>query len=72
MVWVFDGIFVVDTIWVSVPHSGLSHWETHDNPTTSKPTNVDIKGACLVEEWNSFHLSGKKLDYLHLKDFLNH
>ena len=25
-----------------------------------------------MKEWNSFHLSGKKLDYLHLKDFLKY
>jgi len=51
---------------------GLSHWETHDNPTTSKITFNDIKEAFLAKEWNSFHLSGKKLDYLHLKDFLKY
>ena len=26
----------------------------------------------VANEWMSFHLSGKKLDYLHLKDFLNY
>ena len=50
----------------------LSHWETHDNPTTSKTTYDDIKEACLAKKWNSFHLSGKKRDYLHLKDFLKY
>ena len=39
-------------------------------PTTSKATYVDIKDAFLAKQWNFFHLSGKKLDYLHLKDFL--
>ena len=50
----------------------LPHWETHDNPTTSKTTSVDIKEDFLAKEWNSFHLHGKKLDYPHLKDFLKH
>jgi hypothetical protein len=27
------------------------------------------KEAFLSEEWNSFHLSGKKVDQLHLKEF---
>ena len=31
---------------------------------------VDVKEAFLAQEWNSFHLSRKKLDYLHLKDIL--
>ena len=48
---------------------GLSHWETHDNSTTYIITYVDIKEVFLVKEWNSSHLSGKKLGYLHLKDF---
>jgi hypothetical protein len=47
----------------------LSHWGTYDNPTTSKTTYVDIKEAFLAKEWNSFHLYGKNLDYLHLKNF---
>ena len=51
---------------------GLSHWETHDNPTTSKTTHVDIKKVFLAKEWNSFHLFSKKVVYLHLKDFLNY
>ena len=51
---------------------GLSHGKTHDNPTTSKTTYVDIKEAFLAKEWNSFHLFEKKLDYLHLKDFLKY
>ena len=51
---------------------GLYHWETHENPTTSKITFDDIKEAFLAKEWNSFHLLGKKLDYLHLKDFLKY
>ena len=28
--------------------------------------------AFLANEWNSFHLLRKKLDYLHLKDFLKY
>ena len=57
------------TIWKT--SWGLSHWGTHDNPTTSKTTYVDIE-FFLAKEWNSFHLFGKKLDYLHLKDFLQY
>ena len=34
--------------------------------------NIDMKEAFLAKEWNSFHLSRKKLDYLHLKDFLKY
>ena len=51
---------------------GLSHWESHDNPTTSKIAFNDIKEAILAKEWNSFQLLGKKLDYLHLKYFFTH
>ena len=32
----------------------------------------DIKEAFLAKEWNSFHLLGEKLDYLHLKNFLKY
>jgi hypothetical protein len=39
---------------------GLPNWETHDNPTGSKTTCVDIKEVFLVEKWNSFHLSGEE------------
>ena len=35
-----------------------------------KITYVDFKEVFLAKEWNSFHLSRKKLDHLHLKDFL--
>ena len=48
---------------------GLSHWETHDNPSTSKNKKENIKEAFLAKEWNSFHLSGKEVYYLHLNDF---
>ena len=44
----------------------ICHWGIHDNPTKWK---ADIKEA---KEWNSFHLSGKELDYFHLKDFLKY
>ena len=47
---------------------GLSHHDTHDNPTTPEITHDDIKEAFLAKEWNFFHLLWKKLDYLHLKD----
>ena len=40
--------------------------------TTSKIAYDDIKEASLAKEWNSFHVSWKKLDYLHLKDFLKY
>ena len=50
----------------------LSHWETHDDPTTSKITLDDTKELIFAKEWNSFHLSGKNIDYLHLKDFLKY
>ena len=49
---------------------GLSHWETHDNPTTSKMAYDDIKEVFLAKEWKSFRLLGEKLDFLHLNDFL--
>ena len=51
---------------------GLSHWETHDKPITSKTTFDDLKKVFLANKWNSFHLSWKKLDYIHLKDFLKY
>jgi hypothetical protein len=38
---------------------GSSHWNTHDNPTTSKITYDDIKESFLAKEWNSFHVSWK-------------
>ena len=47
-------------------------WETHDNPTSRNTTYVDIKEIVLAVEWNSFHISEKKLDYLHLKHFLKY
>ena len=54
------------------PLWGLSHWETYDNSTTLKNVLDDIKEVFLAKDWNSFHLSWKKLDYLHLKDFLKY
>jgi hypothetical protein len=33
---------------------GLSQWDTHDNPITSKITYDDIKEAFLVKEWKLF------------------
>jgi hypothetical protein len=51
---------------------GLSYWETCDNLTTSITTYVSIKEAFLAKKWNTSHLSGKKLDYLHLKGFLEY
>ena len=57
------------TVWKT--SWSLSHLHTHDDPTTSKTSYDDIKKASLAKEWNSFHLSWKELDDLHLKDFLN-
>jgi len=42
-----------------------------------QPKNIKNKirwyqGGFLAKEYNSFHLSGKKLDYLHCKDFLRY
>ena len=58
------------TIWKAT--WGLSHWETHNNPTRSKMAFDDVKEAFLAKEWNSFYFSWKKLNYLHLKDFLKY
>jgi hypothetical protein len=33
---------------------GLSHWETHDNPTTLKIAADDIKEDFLAKEWIFF------------------
>ena len=48
---------------------GVCNWKSHDNSTTSKITYVDIE-AFLAKEWSSVYPSWKKLDFLHLKDFL--
>ena len=37
-----------------------------------RTTCIDIKEAFLAKEWNTFHSCGKKLDYLHLKNFLKY
>ena len=50
----------------------LYHWETHDNPITSKITLDDTKEDFLAKEYYSFYQSQKKLDYLHLKNFLKY
>ena len=44
-------------------------WRQANN---SKITYHNIKEYFLPKEWNSFHLLGKHLDYLHLKDFLKY
>ena len=54
-------------MWLGCPYELI-----HDNPTTSKITYVDTKGVFLAKKWNSFHLYGKKLDCLHLMDFLKY
>ena len=46
---------------------GLPQWETHDIPTPPKITFNAIKHVFLAKEWNSFHLTGEKFDYLHFK-----
>ena len=50
---------------------GFISIEIHDNPSVSKIISDDLKEAFVVEEWNSFHISEKELNYLHLKVFLN-
>ena len=51
---------------------GISHWDTHDKPTTSKIVFDDIKEVFHAKKWNFFHLLGKQLDYLHLNYFLRY
>ena len=51
---------------------GLSHWEPMTPNHIKKTTYVDTKEVFLSKEWNSFHLFGKKLYYLRLKDSLNY
>ena len=43
-----------------------------EHPSASKIAYDDIKEAFLAQEWNSFHLLGKKLDDLQLNDFLKY
>jgi hypothetical protein len=50
--------------------NGLSNWKTHNNPTTKRTTLVDVKLFLLMS--GSFHLLGKKLDDLQLKDILKY
>jgi hypothetical protein len=46
---------------------------TPRDPTPSIITFDDLKEASLgTKEWNSFHLSWKKLDYLHIKDVIKY
>ena len=40
--------------------------------TPSKFTLDNLKEDFLAKEWNSFHLFGMILDYLHIKDFLKY
>ena len=54
----FDTWYKSATMWKT--SWDLSHWYTHDNPTTSKITYDDIKEAFLAKEWNSFHLNKKE------------
>ena len=57
------------TMWKAL--WGLSRWETHNNAMTSKIALAYIK-VFLDDEWHSFHLLGKKLDCLHLHNFLRY
>jgi hypothetical protein len=45
---------------------GLSRWETMPS---SKSIFDDTKEVFIAIVWKYFHLFGKKLNYLHLKDF---
>jgi hypothetical protein len=56
----FSARHKLTTMWKT--SSGLSHWEIHDKPTTSKTIE-----AFLAAKWNSLHISRKKLDSLHPK-----
>ena len=60
----FNAWHKLTTMWKT--SWGLSHWETHDKPTTSKTIYNDIE-AFLATKWNSLHISRKKLDSLHPK-----
>ena len=51
---------------------GLPQWKTHDILTLPKTTFGALKETFLAKEWNSFHLMGKKLYYVHFEDFLNY
>ena len=42
------------------------------NPTHPKLHMMISRRLSLDEEWNSFHLPGKKLNYLHLQNFLKY
>ena len=58
------------TTWIAL--CNLSQWETHDIPTPPKITFVALKHAFLAQEWSFFYIMENKLDYVHLKDFLNY
>ena len=45
---------------------------THDIPTPPKITFDAPKQDFVAQEWHYVHLMGKKLDYVHLKHFLNY
>ena len=47
---------------------GLSHWETNN----IKNHIVYYEEVFFAKMWNSLHLSGKKLSYIHLKGFLKY
>ena len=59
----FGFLYLIRVYLIGKPMTTQSH---------KKKTYVDVKEVFLVKEWNSFHLYGKKLDYLHPKDVLNH
>jgi hypothetical protein len=51
---------------------GLSHWETHGNTTTSKQHMMISRKFFLFKSATLSIYAGKKIDYLHLKDFLKY
>ena len=50
-------------------HGGSIPWGNHNKPSSFEID--DLKATFLTREWNSFHLLGKRLDYLHLKGFFS-
>ena len=59
-------------------HKSTTMWMTSwvyfiGKPMTTQPRQKQhMKEVSLAKEWNSFHLSRKKLDCLHLKDLLKY
>ena len=54
-------------------HTSVPSFIQHKNLTlTSLLSKIAYDDILEVKEWNSFHLSMKKQDYLHLEDFLKY